>query len=201
MTEGHEDRHAVSPPAVRRKAPLPVLLLAAGVGQMISHPATAEVTAVATGGFEVREQIHVAAAPAAVYAALVTPARWWDPEHTFSGNAANLTLDVKAGGCWCESLADGGSVLHMMVVYAAPGKALRLRGALGPLQGMGVEGAMTFGAKGGNGGTDLVVTYAVGGYAKEGFESLSKAVDGVLGAQVARLRRLIETGAPDSARR
>ena len=60
---------------------------------------------------------------------------------------------------------------------------------------------MSFSLKGGNEGTDLTVTYAVGGYAREGFDNLSKAVDGVLGEQVARLHRLIETGAPDSAKR
>ena len=199
MNEGHQDRRAVL--ATRGlSVPVTALLLSAGIGQ-ISHEAAAEVTAVGSEGFEVREQIHVSAPPAAVYAALVTPARWWDSQHTYSGNAANLTLDAKAGGCWCERLADGGSVLHLTVVYAAPGKGLRLRGALGPLQAMGVEGALSFSLKGGNDGTDLTVTYAVGGYAKEGFDNLSKAVDGVLGEQVARLHRLIETGAPDSARR
>jgi uncharacterized protein YndB with AHSA1/START domain len=199
MNEAHQHRRAVL--ASRGICgPVTVLILAAGIGQ-ISREAAAEVTAVGSEGFEVREQVHVAAPPAAVYAALITPARWWDPQHTYSGNAASLTLDAKAGGCWCERLADGGSVLHLVVVYAAPGKGLRLRGALGPLQAMGVEGAMSFSLKGGNGGTDLTVTYAVGGYSREGFDKLSKAVDDVLVEQSARLQRLIETGAPDSARR
>ncbi len=200
MTEGHQNRRAFSLSPRRLSSPLMALLFGAGIGP-ISHEAAAEVAAVGPGGFELREQIHVSAAPAAVYAALITPARWWDPQHTYSGNAANLTLEARAGGCWCERLADGGSVVHLMVVYAAPGKGLRLRGALGPLQAMGVEGAMSFGLKGGNDGTELTLTYAVGGYAKEGFDNLSKAVDGVLGEQVARLHRFIETGAPDSARR
>lgn len=199
MNEEHHDRRAVS--ATRRLCvPGTALLLAAGVG-LIPHDAAAEVTSAGAEGFEIREQIHVSAPPAAVYAALVAPARWWDSQHTYSGNAANLTLDAKAGGCWCERLTDGGSVLHLMVVYAAPGKGLRLRGGLGPLQAMGIEGALSFSLKGGNEGTDLTVTYAVGGYAREGFDNLSKAVDGVLGEQVARLHRLIETGAPDSAKR
>jgi len=200
MNEAHDNRRAVPLAARRRGVLLTALLLAAGIGQIV-HGAAAEVTAVGSEGFEVREQIHVSAAPAAVYSALVAPARWWDPQHTYSGNAANLTLDAKAGGCWCERLADGGSVLHLIVVYAAPGKALRLRGALGPLQAMGVDGAMSFSLKGGNDGTDLTMTYAVGGYAKEGFDQLSKAVDGGLREQLARLQRFIETGAPNGARR
>ncbi len=198
MNQEHQDRHAV-PPIRSLSVPVTAFLLAAGIN-LIPHEAAAEVTGVGAEGFEVREQIHVSAAPAAVYAALVAPARWWDPQHTYSGNAANLTLDAKAGGCWCERLADGGSVLHLIVVYAAPGKGLRLRGGLGPLQAMGIEGALGFSLKGVNEGTDLTVTYAVGGYAKEGFDNLSKAVDSVLGEQVARLHRLIETGAPDSVK-
>jgi hypothetical protein len=43
----------------------------------------------------------------------------------------------------------------------------------------------------------LSVTYVLGGYNKDGFEQLSKGVDGVLTEQVARLKRSIETGSPD----
>jgi hypothetical protein len=55
------------------------------------------------------------------------------PSHTFSGNAHNLSIEEKAMGCFCEKLPDGGGVSHMEVVYFAPGKTLRLSGALGPL--------------------------------------------------------------------
>jgi hypothetical protein len=101
----------------------------------------------------------LAAAPDKAYAALLQPARWWSSEHTFSGSAAKLTLDARAGGCWCETLTDGGSVEHMRVVYVAPGRVLRLRGALGPLQGLGVEGAMTLSVKAGASGADITLSY------------------------------------------
>jgi hypothetical protein len=101
-------------------------------------------------------------------------------------------LDARAGGCWCETLIDGGSVEHMRVVYVAPGKALRLRGALGPLQGLGVEGAMTLSVKAAASGTDISISYAVGGYVKDGFDGLSKGVDHVLAEQLERLRKLID---------
>jgi hypothetical protein len=61
--------------------------------------------------------------------------------HTFSRNAANLSLELHAGGCFCERLKNDGSVQHMQVVYVAPGEALRLRGALDPLQIEGVAHA------------------------------------------------------------
>jgi hypothetical protein len=46
-------------------------------------------------------------------------------------------------------------------------------------------------------GTDLSLTYALGRYYKSGFKQWSKRVDGALTDQVARLKRLIETGSPD----
>jgi uncharacterized protein YndB with AHSA1/START domain len=159
--------------------------------------ANARVADLGTGGFTVTVQTHVAKPTDRVYAALLKPERWWASDHTFSGNAANLHLDAKAGGCWCETLPDGGSVMHLAVVYAAPGKALRLRGALGPFQGLGVEGALTFAVKASGTGTDLTASYAVGGYNKEGFEQLSQAADQVLTTQIERLKRLIETDSPE----
>jgi hypothetical protein len=157
-----------------------------------ARPANAEVLSVGANGFEVRESAHVAAAADKAFAALLQPARWWSSEHTFSGSAANLVLDARAGGCWCENLPDGGSVEHLHVVYVAPGKALRLRGALGPFQALGVEGSMTWTVKAGANGTDISVSYSVGGYAKDGFDGGSKAADHVLAEQIERLRKFIE---------
>ena len=165
---------------------------ALGAAMSIGRPAAAEVISAGQNGFEIREAVHVAAAPDKAYAAMLQPARWWSSEHTFSRSAANLTLDARAGGCWCETLIDGGSVEHMRVVYVAPGKVLRLRGALGPLQGLGVEGAMTLSVKAAASGTDITISYAAGGYVKDGFDAMSKGVDHVLGEQLERLRKLID---------
>jgi len=168
------------------------ILLAGALALLFDARAHAEVIDVAANGFEVRESVHVAASPDRAYAELLQPAHWWSSDHTFSGSAANLKLDARAGGCWCESLPDGGSVEHMRVVYVAPGKVLRLRGALGPFQGLAVTGAMTFSVKSNGGGSDITLSYVVGGYAKDGFDALSKAADRVLGEQVARLKNTIE---------
>jgi uncharacterized protein YndB with AHSA1/START domain len=174
-------------------------LCVTGAAALTVPTAYAEVTGVGASGFEVREKAQVAAPPATVYAALLTPKRWWDPKHTFSGDAANLTLEAKAGGCWCETLPGGGSVQHLTVVYLSPGKAVRFRGALGPLQAMGVDGSMTIALAAAGGETDITLTYDVGGYAQDGFGDLSKAVDGVLTVQIARLKKLIEAGTAESA--
>jgi uncharacterized protein YndB with AHSA1/START domain len=182
----------MSAPSTRVVSLIMTLPLAAAI------PTNATVSDIASNGFTLKIETHVAAPPDKLYAALIKPERWWASDHTFSGNARNLHLDAHAGGCWCETLPDGGSVAHLFVVYAAPGKALRLRGALGPFQGLGVDGALTWSLKPGGDGTELSVTYAAGGYNKDGFEQLSQAADGVLTAQVGRLKRLMETSSPDS---
>jgi hypothetical protein len=158
--------------------------------------ATAEVVSVTGNGFEVRETAHTAAAPDKVYAEMLVPARWWSSDHTFSGSAANLVLDARAGGCWCETLPNGGSVEHLRVIFVAPGKMLRMRGALGPFQGLTVDGVMSWSVKSAaDGGTDVNFTYSIAGFVKDGFDELSKAADHVLGVQVQSLKKLAD-GAP-----
>ena len=174
----------------------PALALTLAAAAALSpNPSQATVSDVAANGFTLQIETHIAASPDKVYAALIEPARWWSSDHTFSGDSKNLHLEAKAGGCWCETLANGGSVTHLMVVYADPGKALRLRGALGPFQGLGVAGALTWKLKPAAEGTDLSAVYAVGGYNKDGFAQLSQAGDSVLTTQVGRLKQLIESSA------
>jgi uncharacterized protein YndB with AHSA1/START domain len=160
--------------------------------------AQAAVSDLAPGGFALAETVHIAAPRDKVYAALIEPARWWSSNHSFSGNAANFTLDARAGGCWCETLPNGGSAQHLIVVYVAPGETLRLRGAIGPFQSFAVESVMTWTLKDSGQGTDLTLTYLVGGYMKGGFENISKVADGVFAEQASRLQHFVETGSPDA---
>jgi hypothetical protein len=179
------------------------LVMCAAAAVLVStagQRAAAEVVSVAGNGFELRETAHTAASLEKVYAAMLLPARWWSSEHTFSGNAANLTLEARAGGCWCETLPKGGSVEHLRVVYVSPGKTLRLRGALGPFQGFAVDGVMTLTVKSVADGTDISLTYSLSGYIKDGFDDLSKGADHVLGEQVERLAKLVDTGSAPSGR-
>jgi uncharacterized protein YndB with AHSA1/START domain len=162
-----------------------------------------EVTSAGAAGFAVREKVHIAAPPAGVYAALLTPAHWWNSEHTFSGDAANLSLDARAGGCFCEKLPHGGSVQHLTVVMVVPGKTLVLRGALGPFQQQGTDGALSITLAASGAGTDLTLNYVLGGYLTlpGGFEQMAKAADAMLSEQTARLQRFVEAGPPPRARR
>src|SRR5258708_21269628 len=163
---------------------------------MAGERATAEVVGVGGNGFEIRETAHIAAASDKVYAALLIPAHWWNSEHTFSGSAANLVLDAHAGGCWCETLPGGGSVEHLRVVYVSPGKTLRLRGALGPFQGLAVDGVMTWSVKSVADGTQVSFTYSIGGYAKDGFDELATMNDHVLRQQIGRFQKSVDGEAP-----
>ena len=168
----------------------PIALLAA------TGSASAEVKSVAANGFEVASAATIAAPPERVYAALGEIGRWWSPSHTFSRNAANLSIELRAGGCFCEALKEGGSVQHLRVVYAAPGAALRLRGALGPLQAEGVDGALSWTLKPAGGGTGVTLSYVIGGYVRGGIEPWAPKVDRVLDEQLQRLKAFVEGKPP-----
>jgi uncharacterized protein YndB with AHSA1/START domain len=162
------------------------LLLAALV---CATPATAEVVQSTDTGFTVSHKLSIAAAPVQVWQALIRPSLWWQGEHTYSGDASNLSLDPRAGGCWCEKTANGG-VEHMRVVYVAAPATLRLIGGLGPLQAMPVTGVMTIELKPVGAGTEAILTYAVAGPA--GLAPVAAPVDGVLGLQWAGLKAAAE---------
>lgn len=168
------------------------MIMAAGLALLAVGAARAEVVDAQANGFEVRREVVVNAPAAMVWETLVRPAKWWTSAHTWSGSAANLSLGAASGGCFCERLPNGGSVLHMTTVNAAPGTRLVLSGALGPLQSSGATGALTFTLAEANGKTTVTVTYDVGGYFKGGLDKLAAPVDAVIGQQVAGLKAAAE---------
>jgi uncharacterized protein YndB with AHSA1/START domain len=172
------------------------ILTSACVGLLLAGTAGAAVQGTANG-FVVHVEVPIAGSPAKVYKALVGGvSQWWNPEHTWSGDSRNLVIDARPGGCFCERLPRGGGVEHMRIVYLAPPQVLRMSGALGPLQGSGLAGALTFSLTPSGNGTKLELGYSVGGYMEGGFEKMAPAVEGMLTEQVTRLKRYIETGKP-----
>lgn len=166
------------------------------VAILVAAPAQATVTNVGPSGFTVQEVVQITVPVARVWDTILKPGGWWNSEHSYSHDANNMTIEPRAGGCWCERWA-GGSVEHMRVVYVAPGKAIRMRGGLGPLQEMGVEGAMTWTLTSTvGGGTQITLDYAVGGYSPRGFAGLAPAVDGVLMEALNRMQMFLQTGSP-----
>lgn len=139
---------------------------------------------------------NLRATPAKAYAAIADVAHWWSGEHTWSGDAANLSLQPQAGGCFCERWKDN-SVQHMQVLWASNGQMLRLQGALGPLQGMAVQGVLTFTLKPAGSGSTLQLEYRVNGVASSALDKIAQGVDGVLMEQLDRLQRYADTGKAD----
>ena len=147
---------------------------------------------------EVCEEVQIAAPPERVYAALGQIGQWWSSQHTYSGDAKNLSLELKVGGCFCERLPDGGAVGHMVVDMVEPDRLVRLAGALGPLARTGSSGHLVIELSATSAGSDAVLAYDFGGYAKGGVQQWAAPVDQVLGEQMARLKRYVETGRPDA---
>ena len=172
------------------------IALAAALLALAPNRAFAEVTDSSAAGFTVKIAIRIQAAPADVYRRLLHIGEWWNPQHTFSGDARNLSLEERAPGCFCEKLPDGGSVRHMEVVSVAPGKALVLTGGLGPLQSIAAAGPMIFRLSPDAAGTSLTLTYTVAGYLPAGLNTWAAPVDSVLSEQMARLKNYIEKGNP-----
>jgi uncharacterized protein YndB with AHSA1/START domain len=156
-------------------------------------PASATVVTAAANNFVVTTTVIVRASPQVVFEALTRePAQWWDSAHTWSGSATNLSLEPRAGGCFCEALPNGGSVKHAEVLYLEPNKILRMQGNLGPLQAMPVFGVLTFQIADDAGGARIEMTYGVSGAIEGDLAGLAKAVDNVLAIQTKRLAEYSE---------
>jgi hypothetical protein len=165
------------------------IIVAAALAALVSPAAQAEVKSAAAGNFLVENKAVLAAEPAQAYAMLVRVGEWWNGQHSHSGDAANLSIEARAGGCFCERLpASGGSVEHARVVFADPGRMLRLQGGLGPLQGDPVAGTLTWTLKAVPGGTEIMQSYAVSGFIQMGGEALAPMVDSVMAEQLTRLQ-------------
>lgn len=163
---------------------------------LLAVPGQAEVIARSDNGFVTRHVTEVTASPEEAWKQLLDPAAWWNGEHSFSGDAKNLSLDARAGGCFCETLpGEGekgwlhprGGVEHMRVVFVDQDKALRMTGALGPLQSEALQGTLTITLKPIDGGTRLTWEYVVGGFMRYKPEQIVPAVDKVIGEQLTRL--------------
>lgn len=167
-------------------------IVLAAIG-LAATPGAAEVVSSSDAGFVSRHVVDVPVPPTEAWKALIAPAGWWNSEHTYSGDAANMFIDAQATGCFCELLPlpkdapEGtrrGSIEHLHVVYADAGKVLRLTGGLGPLQSEAVHGTLTITLKPGEGGgTRIQWFYVVGGYARFKFPEMAVLVDRVLGEQ------------------
>src|SRR5690606_32997881 len=138
--------------------------------------------------------------PEQAWRALAQVGRWWNGDHTYSGDAANLELDLRAGGCWCERWGETQSVEHMRVVLVMERdgvRTLRAVGGLGPLQEMGASGVLTFTVAAHASGAKIAMTYRVTGDSALGLNELAPLVDMVLMEQFGRLSRFSASASAD----
>jgi hypothetical protein len=161
--------------------------LAAGLAlTLMATSVSAEVRTRTEDGFTLGFERPVSVAPETVLDLVATPSAWWSSAHTYSGDAANIRLDMIPGGCWCESLP-GGGVKHAEVLLVWPERRMvRFDAPFGPLQGMGADAVLTIAwSDPAEGGERLLVwTYVVEG---PGTGAMAEVIDGVLAEQFRRL--------------
>ena len=169
------------------------LLLAATLS-LIATPASAEVVSADAHGFEIRHSISLVVPQERAYAAFGDIQSWWSKDHTYSGDSAQLSLQLRPGGCFCERLDGGGGIEHLRVTYVQPGERVVLSGGLGPLLFEATAGVMDVQVERIAGGSRITMSYRVAGFAKGGAAELAPAVDKVLGEQIKRLRTFAAAG-------
>lgn len=143
----------------------------------------ADVVTAVSNGFQIKQKFETKLGKADAFRVFVDDiAQWWDAAHSYSGKADSLSIDLEQR-CFLETLPAGGFVRHLEIVYYEPGKAIRFTGGLGPLQQMGVCGALTVSFTEQNGKTVVEIEYNVSGRLEQGLDRFATAVDQVLAEQ------------------
>lgn len=157
-------------------------------------PARAEVKDATAQGFTTENVAVVPAPPDRVWAALVREVdAWWPRDHTW-WPGSTLSIDPRAGGCFCEIAGDR-QARHLDVAFVDPGKTLRMLGGLGPLQGMGLSGMVEFRlSPAPGGGTSVVMVLRSGGYTTEDLRTFAPVVDRVNKQQLGALAAFLRSG-------
>lgn len=151
-------------------------------------PAEGAVIDSTANGFTIENSAEVPTDAMTTWKALVDDVgKWWPRDHTWWGDASELTIDARAGGCFCERLG-AQQAQHMQVTFVDPGRLLRLTGGLGPLQGMGLHGVLELRlSPGANGGTSITLFYRAGGYTPDDLKAFAPVVDQVQALQLGGL--------------
>lgn len=154
-------------------------------------PVQAEVKDASPSGFTLENSAVVPVDAMSAWQALVGSVdSWWPKDHTWWGRASKLSIDARAGGCFCEIAGDR-QAQHMQVVFADPQKLLRMIGGLGPFQGMGLSGVLEWRMTPVDGGTRITLWYRAGGYTPEDLSKLAPLADGVQALQLGGLAKYL----------
>ncbi|MFC6635388.1 ATPase [Microbulbifer taiwanensis] len=153
----------------------------------------AEVISQSPGEFAIRLEQELEQNSASVYRGLASLPEWWNPAHSYSGSAGNLSMELRAGGCFCERW-DQASVEHLRVIYALPEREVRLSGGLGPLQSMPVSGLMQWRIVPQGDKSLLTWEYRVWGSSANKLDAIAEPVNSVLAEQFRALKVYLEKG-------
>ncbi|MGD2133943.1 MAG: hypothetical protein PVI23_14205 [Maricaulaceae bacterium] len=157
-------------------------------------PASAEVVSADEYGFALSISINTSASPGAAFVALSRFDEWWDPAHTYSGDAANLSIELEPGGCFCEEWGQG-AVRHAEVVQVRGEQFIRWTGGLGPLQDLGLVQVHDWSVEQLGVGSRITYSTRVTGHPADGLADLAGIVDAVMTGQMERLEAyIIEEG-------
>lgn len=152
-----------------------------------------EVKFVSDFGFVVENQITTRKSAEQVRNALIHHIdEWWPKDHSWWGAQGKFYIEPRAGGCFCE-ISDDKSAEHMHIAFVEPQTLLRMTGGLGPLQGMGMYGALDWRFEQHDKLTKVVLTYTVNGAHPDGFASLAPIVAQVQGQQLMGLKTFVES--------
>lgn len=159
------------------------LMIAAAALLACAAPAAAEVVERGPDHFVLQFKGPLTATPEAAFASLGRIGQWWDSAHTWSGDAANLTLPLEMGACLCEAMPDGTTFEHGRVASLFPERSVALNAPLGPLKDMATSAVLVFSWSPLSDGPALAMTFVVRG---AGVGAYAEAVDQVMGGQFAR---------------
>jgi hypothetical protein len=162
---------------------------------LLVTPASAAVLSASDHGFEVQNSVNLVVPQAEAFASFGQVGQWWNNEHTYSGDAKRMSLQMRPGGCFCEPLENGGGIEHMRVTFIQPGERILLTGSLGPLLYEATTGVMDVKVERIAGGSRVTMNYRAAGFAKGGAEAMAPLVDQVLAEQLKRFRAYA-AGAP-----
>ncbi|WP_332657876.1 hypothetical protein [Brevundimonas sp.] len=165
--------------------------LLAAVLALCATPASAEVVARTADSFTLRYAEAADIEPDEIPGALRGLSRWWEPAHTYTGSAANLSLDLTPGGCWCEKFPDGTDFDHARTVSAGPDRFV-FEAPFGPLRGKTTSARLTVSWQATNDVWTPIWTMAVEG---PGIGAMADTVDSVMSNAYQRWLYFLENAA------
>ena len=91
---------------------------------LITQTTNAEVITADDSFFHIKITADVKTSPDRTYEQFLKVGEWWSSDHSWFGDAKNMTIEAKAGGCFCEK-SDMGEVMHMLVTGVFPNSKIR----------------------------------------------------------------------------